>query len=250
MNNNIGEKFLPLGTVVLLKNAKKRLMIIGFCPTPADFSEDKTYDYAGCLYPEGVISSDKNALFNHDQIEKVFHLGMSDEEEKTFKETLDTLLKKKELMKNEKSTIESSVSDKVEENINPSQVAEPSVLPTPGMPDLMATPQVQPTIQPVAEPSVLPTPGMPDLMATTPVQPAIQPVSNPSVLPTPGMTDLMATAPVQPVTQPVSNPSVLPTPGMPDLMAAPQPQTAIQGDQEQNGFPTDNRFLTNFDSVN
>ena len=36
MNNNLG-RFLPLGTVVLLKGAKKRLMITGFC----SFDEEK-----------------------------------------------------------------------------------------------------------------------------------------------------------------------------------------------------------------
>ena len=36
MNNNLG-RFLPLGKVVLLKGAKKRLMITGFC----SFDEEK-----------------------------------------------------------------------------------------------------------------------------------------------------------------------------------------------------------------
>lgn len=90
MNNNIGEKFLPVGTIVLLKDATKRLMITGFCITSV---EDRTmYDYSGCLYPEGIISSDQTALFNHNQIDKIFHLGLVDEEEQNFKSKLKQML--------------------------------------------------------------------------------------------------------------------------------------------------------------
>ena len=89
--NSVGEKYLPIGTVVILKEASKRLMITGFCSMDAE-NKDVMYDYSGCLYPEGVISSNQTALFNHDQIEKVFHLGLVDEEEKDFKEKLSTLL--------------------------------------------------------------------------------------------------------------------------------------------------------------
>lgn len=85
------EKFLPIGSVVLLKGGSKRLMITGFCVMAKDNS-NVMYDYCGCLYPEGVISSDQTALFNHEQIEKIFYIGLSDEEEKTFKEKLKTIL--------------------------------------------------------------------------------------------------------------------------------------------------------------
>ena len=86
------EKFLPIGTVVMLKGGKKRAMITGFCSIP---SEDKTkmYDYSGCIYPEGFISSSQTLLFNHDQIDKVFYLGLIDDEEKKLKEKLNEALK-------------------------------------------------------------------------------------------------------------------------------------------------------------
>lgn len=87
------EKYLPLGTVVMLKDASKRLMIIGFCTSSND-NKEVIYDYSGCLYPEGVLSSDKSFLFNHNQIAKIYCLGLSDEEEKKFKINL------KETMKN------------------------------------------------------------------------------------------------------------------------------------------------------
>ncbi len=88
MNNNLG-RFLPLGTVVLLKGAKKRLMITGFCSFDEE-KKDKMYDYTGCLYPEGIITSKQMALFDHSQIEKIFYLGLRDNEEIEFKKKLDT----------------------------------------------------------------------------------------------------------------------------------------------------------------
>ena len=86
------KKYLPLGSIVLLKNGSKRLMITGFCVFAND-DKNKMFDYCGCLYPEGVISTDQVALFNHDQIEKIYVLGYSDDEEKKFKEQLEESLR-------------------------------------------------------------------------------------------------------------------------------------------------------------
>ena len=92
MNNiGIGEKFLPIGTVVMLKTGTKRLMITGFCSISTD-DENVMYDYSGCMYPEGMLSSDQTALFNHEQIEKVYHMGLIDEEEEKFKGNLTAFI--------------------------------------------------------------------------------------------------------------------------------------------------------------
>ena len=88
------EKFLPIGTVVMLNGGEKRVMITGFC-TVADDDKSKMYDYCGCLYPEGVVSSDKTLLFNHEQIAKIFALGYSDDEENQFKNRLKEVLANK-----------------------------------------------------------------------------------------------------------------------------------------------------------
>lgn len=87
------EKYLPIGTVVMLKGGKKRAMITGFCSISGE-DKSKVFDYSGCLYPEGFISSNQTLLFNHEQIEKIFHLGLTDEEEKQFKQKLNEMMQK------------------------------------------------------------------------------------------------------------------------------------------------------------
>ena len=50
------EEVLPIGTVLILKKAKKRIMITGYLPKITN--EDGTteeYDYSACLFPEGII---------------------------------------------------------------------------------------------------------------------------------------------------------------------------------------------------
>ena len=95
---NIIEKYLPIGSVVLIKDAKKRVMITGFVVISPSY-ENKIFDYMGCLYPEGVISSDKSLLFDHDDIQQVFAIGYSDEEQKMF----NNKLKEAVLLMNQKN---------------------------------------------------------------------------------------------------------------------------------------------------
>ena len=99
------EKYLPVGTVVLLKEAKKRIMIIGYLPVNKE-DENKVYDYAGCLYPEGIISSDKTLLFNHDQIEEIYFLGCNDGETADFLKQLKEIKPDEALKEMEKENKE------------------------------------------------------------------------------------------------------------------------------------------------
>ena len=88
-----GERFLPIGTVVMLKGGKKRVMITGFCVSRKE-NPSEIWDYSGCVYPEGIFSADSVLLFDHTQITEVFYIGLIDEEEKGFKERLKEELKK------------------------------------------------------------------------------------------------------------------------------------------------------------
>lgn len=85
------EKYLPIGTVVMLDGGEKRVMITGFACT-SDNEPDVVYDYMGCLYPEGIVNTNESLLFNHDQIVKLYHLGLIDEEEEEFMDDLEDLL--------------------------------------------------------------------------------------------------------------------------------------------------------------
>ena len=55
------------------------------------------FDYSGCMYPEGVISSDQTLLFNHDQIAKIDHIGLEDEEEKKFQLELNKIVSEQKI---------------------------------------------------------------------------------------------------------------------------------------------------------
>ena len=106
----LDKKYLPIGTVVMLKGGDKRLMIIGFRAVSSDdIGEegiDKVWDYSACVYPEGLISSNAIYVFDHNQIEEIYSLGYKDEEEKAFKLTLDEISKEidEENKKNRKTS--------------------------------------------------------------------------------------------------------------------------------------------------
>ena len=84
------EKYLLIGTVVTLKDATKKIMIIGYCPVEKEHNQ--MYDYSACLYPEGVIDSNRILLFNHNQIATIHFIGLEDEEQKQNNEKLKELV--------------------------------------------------------------------------------------------------------------------------------------------------------------
>lgn len=108
MNNmedmkDIKEKFLPLGSVVLLNGGSKKVMITGFCvKTPEN--KTKVYDYCGCIYPEGIIRSDMTCVFDHNRINEVLFTGFINEEYKSFENRL--LKVANDTTEEEKQTIE------------------------------------------------------------------------------------------------------------------------------------------------
>lgn len=76
-------ELLPIGTIVLLKDGEKKLMINGVMQS--DIAENgKEYDYLGILYPEGHIGDQFQYLFNHEDISEIIFRGYEDEERKEF----------------------------------------------------------------------------------------------------------------------------------------------------------------------
>ncbi|MBQ1312275.1 MAG: DUF4176 domain-containing protein [Blautia sp.] len=84
-------QILPAGSVVLLKESTKRVMIMGFAQMQPD-DRSRVYDYCGCLYPEGYQDSEKIFLFDHKDIDRVYHVGYMDEEQFRFEEELGKLM--------------------------------------------------------------------------------------------------------------------------------------------------------------
>lgn len=105
------EKYLPIGTVCILKNAQKRVMITGFV-AKANESGDKVYDYVGCLYPEGIVNSNQNLLFDHKQIDKIFYIGYVDDEQK------ELMKKLKEFMNNNNNDVSGIQTSVQNQNVN------------------------------------------------------------------------------------------------------------------------------------
>ncbi|MBE6984365.1 MAG: DUF4176 domain-containing protein [Ruminococcaceae bacterium] len=88
------KELLPIGSVVILREAKKRLMIYGIRQTNKE--NKKEYDYIGVLYPEGNLGGKSYVMFNHEDIKDVFFRGYEDEERKTFIDKLETFYVNKE----------------------------------------------------------------------------------------------------------------------------------------------------------
>ena len=79
------DNILPLGSIVLLKNAQKKVMIIGYLGTSNQFDK-KSFDYKACLYPEGMLDNNQILLFNNDAISQIYYIGCKDDEWNHLKE--------------------------------------------------------------------------------------------------------------------------------------------------------------------
>ena len=84
------EKYLPLGSVVMLKEGKKEIMITGYLTIPKD-NPNVMYDYSAVLYPEGEIDSDQVLAFNIADIDKIIFRGYQTDAEKEYVAKLDAL---------------------------------------------------------------------------------------------------------------------------------------------------------------
>lgn len=88
-NNN---EFLPIGSVVILKDKNKEVMIIGYLSNVSNNKE--TYDYCGCIWPIGYTNPNMITLFNRCDIEQIENLGFSNNIQKQFSKVLNTLRNK------------------------------------------------------------------------------------------------------------------------------------------------------------
>ena len=78
--NNI-EKFLPLGTVCIFKNTKRKSIIVGYL-VRTERDNDGVCDYMAYPYPMGLWDNSNILVFNHEDIDSVIFMGYNDAEQK------------------------------------------------------------------------------------------------------------------------------------------------------------------------
>lgn len=76
-------QLLPVGSVITLKGASKKLLIVGITVERAE--DRKVYDYIAVPFPEGYIDSETMFLFFHKDIEHVDYIGYVNAEAQTFR---------------------------------------------------------------------------------------------------------------------------------------------------------------------
>ncbi len=69
---------LPIGSVVMVKGIKRKVMIFGYKQKRRGQNEN-VFDYIGVVYPEGHIDNRLHIGFNQENIEKVIFRGYEDE---------------------------------------------------------------------------------------------------------------------------------------------------------------------------
>ena len=77
--------YLPLGSIVVLKGATKKMMIYGRAQVAK--ASGKMYDYVACLYPQGFVNADMLLGFN----EELF-TGYTDEENEAYVKRMNELI--------------------------------------------------------------------------------------------------------------------------------------------------------------
>lgn len=82
------QNLLPIGSVVLLDGATKKLMITGIKPM-LNNNPEEVYDYVGVTYPEGFVGGNSNFLFNEEDIVDVIFKGYDNPERTRFLQAVE-----------------------------------------------------------------------------------------------------------------------------------------------------------------
>ena len=81
---------LPAGSVVTLKEATRKIMVIGILISNQDSGD--LYDYVGVPYPEGYLNDEAMFLFMHEDIQKVEFIGFVNSEYQSFRTMVEKQL--------------------------------------------------------------------------------------------------------------------------------------------------------------
>ena len=86
---------LPVGSVVRLKNAVRKAVIMGYMqqvnPKDSPGQKPEVYDYMAVPYPEGYLGKGTVFLFNEENIEEVCFSGYESKESKGYMELIGTV---------------------------------------------------------------------------------------------------------------------------------------------------------------
>lgn len=86
------KQLLQIGSVVSLKGATRKLMIIGVIVH--DTQSNTIYDYIGEPFPEGYIDAETMFLFQHEDIQEVHFFGYVNAEAQAYRSQMLEELKK------------------------------------------------------------------------------------------------------------------------------------------------------------
>lgn len=103
------KELLPIGSIVLLKEGTKKLMVFGVRQT--DEQSGREYDYVGVVYPEGNLGNDTWFLFDHENIAEVIFRGYEDEERTAFVGRLSAYYEARESEVMESETMDSEAKE-------------------------------------------------------------------------------------------------------------------------------------------
>lgn len=90
------KELLPIGSVVLLKEGTKKLMITGIKPVSEENPDTVVWFISVLVYPEGYLSNEYNFLFNHNDINDVVFIGYNNPEREDFIEFMEEEFKKEQ----------------------------------------------------------------------------------------------------------------------------------------------------------
>ena len=79
---------LPLGSVITLKKGRIQ----------EERSSGILYDYAAVLYPEGILDASELYMFQGEDIDRIYHVGLQEEEEFAFRSYMEQKLKELKLL--------------------------------------------------------------------------------------------------------------------------------------------------------
>ena len=86
----MNKRYLPIGSVVNLKDKNKNLMITGYYSVEYENGLE-IYDYSGCAYPEGIMIKSCYCSFNHKDIDNVLFEGFKTAEYTKLTDSLNDL---------------------------------------------------------------------------------------------------------------------------------------------------------------